>query len=414
MTATSSPAPTAEARSPTLETLDVSLAERFAANAHGPHFARLRRDAPVHFCPASAHGAYWSITRYDDIVEVEKNHRQFSSDGNVIIGDVPSDFDATRAFATSDPPVHTRERRAVAPALSPGRLVALEAEIRADIRAVLQDLPVAEPFDWVERVAVELTTRMVAVLFDFPREERRLLPYWSAVLVTSPEPGALVSTWAERDAVLQEYAMRISQLWQQRASNGGDDIISALARSPDTAAMIHDMPHLLGTVSLLAGANEASRGALAGSVVAFHQFPDEWHKLRADRHLVGNAAAELLRWQTPITHMRRTAAEDVEFHGKRIKKGERVVLWYCSGNRDERHFDAGDEFRIERPNATRHLAYGFGIHRCLGRHVAQLQVRILLEELLAHFERVELVAEPKRIASNFSAGFQQVLVRLQR
>jgi len=403
-----------EARGVALETLDISRAERFAAHTHWPYFARLRREAPVHFCPSSVHGAYWSITRYDDIVEVEKNHRQFSSDGNVIIGDVPADFDATRAFATSDPPVHTRERRAVAPALSPARLGHLETEIRADIRAVLQALPLNEPFDWVERVAIELTTRMVAALFDFPRAERHLLPYWSAVLVTSPEPGALVTTWEERDAVLQEYARRIAQLWQQRTGTTGDDIISALARSPDTETMIHDMPHLIGTVSLLAGANEASRGALSGSIVAFQQSPQEWQKLRANPELVGNAAAEILRWQTPITHMRRTATEDVEFGGKRIQKGDRVVLWYCSGNRDERLFEHGDDFRIERANATRHLAYGFGIHRCLGRHVAQLQLRILLQELLSHFERVELVAEPKRIPSNFSAGFQQVLVQATR
>ena len=202
-------------------------------------------------------------------------------------------------------------------------------------------------------------------------------------------------------------------MWRRRAMEPpGDDIISALAHNPDTAAMIDDPWHLIGTVTLVAGANEAARGALSGGVVAFHQFPAEWQKLRADPSLVPNAASEIVRWQTPILHMRRTAAEDVEFRGKRIREGDRVVMWYCSGNRDEAYFEDGDALRIDRPNARRHLAYGVGIHRCLGSNVADMQLRILWEEILKRFERIELMAEPKRTASNFSAGYDEVLVRI--
>ncbi len=399
-------------REAALATLDVSRAERFREQTHWPLFARLRRDEPLHFCPDSAHGAYWSVTHYDDIVAVEKNHRQFSSQGNVIIGDVPAEFDAP-AFATSDPPIHTRERKAVLPAMSPKRLATLETDIRSSIGSVLDGLPRNDTFDWDARVSVELTTQMVARLFDFPWADRKLLAYWSEVLVTSPEPGAIVTTWAERETILTQYRDHIMNMWRRRAADSdARDIISVLARNPDTADMTDDPAHLIGTVTLLAGANEAARGALSGSVVAFDRFPAEWEKLRANPALVGNAASEIVRWQTPISHMRRTATEDIEFRGKHIRKGDRVVMWYCSGNRDEDYFDDGDAFRIERANAKSHLAYGFGIHRCLGSHVAEMQIRILWEEILTRFDRIEVVGEPIRKASNFSAGFDALPVRI--
>lgn len=402
-----------EAQGISLTELDVSRADRFQTNTHGPFFARLRREDPVHFCPKSVHGSYWSITRYDDIVAVEKNYRQFSSAGNVIIGDVAAEFDAP-AFATADPPVHTLIRKAVTPAVSPQRLAAFEEDTRANIGAVLDGLPKGKTFDWVERVSVELTTQMVAKLFDFPFAERRLLSYWSEVWLTTPEAGAITATWAERAAIIAEYRTRILEMWGQRAiAPSSDDIISGLAHNPGTARMMDDPSHLIGTITLLAGANEAARGALSGGVVALHQFPAEWQKLRAEPSLVPNAVSEIVRWQTPISHMRRTATEDVELRGKRIRKGDRVVMWYCSGNRDESYFEDGDVLRIDRPNARSHIGYGFGIHRCLGRHVAEFQLRILWEEILKRFERIELMAEPKRKISNFSAGYDEVLVQIK-
>lgn len=403
----------ADAEVTPLADLDVSRVDRFQTNSHWPHFARLRQEDPIHFCRESAYGPYWSITKYDDILAVEVNHRQFSSDGNVIIGDVPADFDATRAFATSDPPVHTRERQAVAPALSPKRVARIEEHIRSCIRTLLDELPRHEPFDWAKRVSAELTTQMVATLFDFPWAERHRLSYWAEALVTTPAPCAITKTWAEREAIVGEYRERMLEIWRRRADGPCDDVIAALAQCPNTASMADDSGHLLGTVTLVAGANEASRGALSGSVVAFNQFPAEWDSLRANRSLVPNAAAEIVRWQTPITHMRRTASEDLEFRGKPIRKGDRVVMWYCSGNRDEAYFEDGDVLKVDRRNARRHLSFGSGIHRCLGSHVAEMQLRVLLEEVLERFTRIELVAEPKRTPSNFSASYDEVLVRVQ-
>jgi cytochrome P450 len=397
-----------EAESISLADLDVSRPQRFENNTHWPYFARLRRDAPMHFCPQSIHGPYWSITRFDDIVAVETDYRRFSSQRNVIIGDVPPEFDRTSAFATSDPPIHTCERKAVTPAVSPKRLANLEEQVRADIGLVLDGLPRNQTFNWVDKVSVELTSQMVAKLFDFPFTERHLLPHWCEVLVTTPQDAMT----PEREAIIETYRGRITELWRTRAIEPGDDVISALARSPGTATMIDDPWHMIGTVTLIAGANEAARGALSGSVVAFHEFPDEWQKLQADPSLVSNAVSEIVRWQSPILHMRRTATQDVELRGKCIRKGDRVVMWFCSGNRDETYFQDAEMLRVTRPNARRHLGYGFGIHRCLGSHVADMQLRILLEEILKRFKQIELVAEPKRLASNFSSNYEEVLVQI--
>jgi cytochrome P450 len=215
-------------------------------------------------------------------------------------------------------------------------------------------------------------------------------------------------------AILEVYRAAVIATWHARAARPpGDDVLSALAHNPDTAAMVDDPWHLVGTVTLVAGASEASRGALSGAVVALDRFPEEWARLRADPSLIPNAAAEILRWQTPISHMRRTATEDVDFRGRLIRKGDRVVLWYCSANRDEACFEDADALRVDRPNARRHVAFGAGIHRCLGSHLAEMQLRVLLEEMRGRFERVELAAEPKRKASNFSASYDEVLVRVR-
>jgi cytochrome P450 len=403
----------ADAESVSLTSLDVSEPERFRMNAHGAYFARLRREAPVHYCSASRYGPYWSITRYDDIVAVETYHRIFSSNGNVIIGDVPPEFDSAQAFITADPPVHTRERQAVAPAVSREQMRRLEERVRDAIAALLDGLPRSEAFNWVEKVSHEVTTQMIAVLFDFPWEQRHRLTHWSEAMLTTPAAGALVTSWDHREQVIEEYRSTMFALWRRRANEPRHgDILSVLAHGADGAAMIDDPARLMGLLTLMASANEAARGALSAAVVAFHEFPEEWRKLRGDRSLVENAASEIIRWQTPVSHMRRTAAEEVEFRGQRISKGDRVVVWYCSGNRDEAHFEAADELRVDRFNARGHVAFGAGIHRCLGSHVAGMQLRILLEEMLVRFESVEVVGAPRRVGSNFSSGFEEVLTRL--
>lgn len=394
-----------------LHTLDPSLPERFETDIHGPLFARLRRDCPVHLCRESAYGPYWSVTRLEDILAVEADPATWSSDGNIIIGDVPKNF-AAPAFATSDPPLHGRERRAVAPATGPARIAELTPLVRDRVEELLDALPTDAPFDWAARVSAPLTAEMVAILFDWPREERDLLPYWCEVMTATPAPGAVVETEAARQEALEAYRARLLAEWGARIrASDAADIISCLANNPATAKMIETPERFIGTVSMIAGANEAARGALSGGVVAFHRFPAEWEKLRSDPGLAERTASEIVRWQTPVLHMRRTATRDTELRGTRIRKGEKLVMWYCSGNRDEAYFADGDSFWLNRAQLNRHVGYGFGIHRCFGRHLANLELRLLWQAVAERFSRIEVVAPPLRYRSNFASGYRRLLVR---
>jgi len=397
-----------------LASLDVSAIERFRANTHGAVFARLRQQAPVHYCANSPYGPFWSITRLDDILAIEADPENFSSEGNIIIGDVSPDYEAP-AFATSDPPVHTNERRAAAASVTASRMAELEPGVRASIAEILDGLPEDVPFDWVSRVSTRITSAMIAALFVWPKNEPCRLPYWCEVTTATPCPGAIVETAEERAAIMDQYWRWLHQTWCMRAQDAPrGDMMSCLAHDPATKSMLDDPPRLMGAVTLVAGANEAARGALAGGVIAFAQFPDQWVRLKANPALVPKTVAEIVRWQTPISHMRRTATADVAFGGQLIRKGDKVVLWYCSGNRDDRCFKDADAFVIDRGNVHRHAGYGFGIHRCLGRRVADLELRVLWEEILKRFERLEVVGEPIRIASNFASGYEKVQVRAIR
>ena len=393
-----------------LDTFDVSKAAIFQQNAHGEYFRRLRQEAPVHYCPDSQFGGFWSITRFNDIVAVDSNHRQFSSQSSIVIGDAPPDFD-TPMFIAQDPPIHDVQRKAVQPAVAPSQLHELEALIRQRVSKILDALPVGERINWVDHVSKELTTQMLATLFDFPFEDRHLLPYWSDVTTTSETVGIEVDM-KHREAELMKCLAYFTKLWQQRAAEPRKfDFISLFAHDPETRNMVNNPMELMGNLMLLiVGGNDTTRNSISGGVVALNQFPGEYDKLRADPTLVPNMVSEIIRWQTPLAHMRRTALEDVEFQGHKIRKGDRVVMWYASGNRDETVIEDPDAFRIDRENARRHISFGFGIHRCMGNRVAEMQLRLLWEEILKRFDRIELVGEPERVLSNFVLGYENVPV----
>ncbi len=395
-----------------LETLDVSIAELFAHNQHGEYFRRLRQEDPVHYCPDSQFGPFWSITKYNDIIAVDSNHGAFSSAVNIVIGDQDPNF-SPPMFIAMDEPKHGVQRKTVSPAVAPARLSDIETLIRQRVCTILDSLPVGETFNWVDLVSKELTTQMLATLFDFPFEDRHLLPYWSDVATTSETVGIEVDM-AERERVLGECLEYFAKLWHQRAAEPPKfDFISLFAHNPETRDMINNPMEFLGNLILLiVGGNDTTRNSISGGVVALNQFPAEYDKLRADPSLIPNMVSEIIRFQTPLGHMRRTALKDVEIGGKTIRKGDRVVMWYVSGNRDETVIDRPDEFLIDRDRARQHLAFGFGIHRCMGNRVAEMQIRILWEEIMARFERVELVGEPVRVTSNFVMGYESVPVVL--
>lgn len=411
---------TDKARTLPLDQIDVSAPELYLRETMHPYFARLRKEDPVHYCARSAYGPYWSVTRFNDIVAVDTNHKVFSSDASV--GSFVLD-DATLNpinggislpnFLGMDPPKHDVHRMVVSPIVAPENLERLQATIRGRTQRVLDALPVGKEFDWVDRVSIELTTQMLATLLDFPFEERRKLTRWSDVVTASPGTG-VIDSWEERERELRECEACFRGLWnERRAAPPKPDLISMLAHSPAMQSLSSE--EFLGTVVLLiVGGNDTTRSSMSGSALAAHLYPQEIAKVKADRSLITSMVPEIVRWQTPIAHMRRTALQDVEFRGKQIRKGEKVVMWYLSGNRDEEVIDRPHEFIVDRPRARHHLSFGFGIHRCLGNRLAELQLRILWEEVLGRFSRVEVVGEPVRVPSNLIHGFVHLAVQLHR
>jgi len=403
-----------------LEALDVSDSRLYQQDAWRPYFERLRREDPVHFTPVSPFGPYWSMTRFEDILHVESHHEIFSSYPTIAIGDSPAG-ETIENFIAMDPPRHDQQRMTVAGVVAPRNLARLEPVIRAHAADILDGLPDGnETFDWVESVAIELTTRMLATLFDFPFADRRKLTYWSDLSIGSPETtGADEGPPAEDvQAGLQDMANTFMGLWAERAAadpSGRNDLITMLAHGPSTKDMITRPLEFLGNIMLLiVGGNDTTRNSISGGVLALNEFPGEYDKLRSDRSLIPNMVSEIIRWQTPVLHMRRTLKRDYAYQGRQLRAGDKVVMWYISGNRDEAAHDDADRLIIDRPKARHHVSFGFGVHRCMGNRLAEMQLRIVWEEIMARFRHIEVVGPEKRLKSNFIRGIRELPVRAHR
>ena len=378
-----------------------------------PWFERLRREEPVHYCANSPIEPYWSVTKYNDIMHVDTNHGIFSSDvalGGISIRDVPDGYDWP-SFIAMDQPKHSTQRKTVSPMFTPAHLDELAKLIRRRAAGVLDDLPRNETFNFVERVSIELTTQMLATLFDFPWQDRHKLTRWSDVSTALPK-GGIVASPEQRRKEMDECAACFAGLWNERVNSGPrNDLISMMAHNEATRHM--DADNLMGNIILLmVGGNDTTRNTLSGSVLAFHEHPEQYRKLRDNPALIDSMVPEVIRWQTPLAHMRRTALVDTEIGGKTIRKGDRVVMWYVSGNRDEEAIERPDEFIIDRARPRTHLSFGFGIHRCVGMRLAELQLKIVWEEMLQRFDRIEVVGEPKRVYSSFVRGIERLPVRI--
>ncbi len=403
-----------------LERLDVSDSRLYQQDAWRPYFERLRREDPVHYTPESPFGPYWSITRHRDIMQVESHHEVFSSFPTIAIGDSP-DGQYIENFIAMDPPKHDQQRMTVAPVVAPRNLARLEPVIRGHVQDILDGLPDdGEVFDWVDRVSIELTTRMLATLFDFPFEDRRKLTYWSDLSIGSPETTGMDEGFSAEEVQtgLTDMANTFMGLWTERAAadpNGRSDLITMLAHGEDTRDMVNRPLEFLGNIMLLiVGGNDTTRNSISGGVLALNQFPEEYDKLRANPSVIPNMVSEIIRWQTPVLHMRRTLKKDYEHGGKRMKAGEKVVLWYISANRDEEMHENADRLIIDRPNARQHVSFGFGVHRCMGNRLAEMQLRIVWEEIMKRFRFIEVTGPEKRLKSNFIRGIREMPVRLHR
>jgi cytochrome P450 len=398
-----------------LDKVDPADSELFETDTLWGYFERLRKEDPVHYCADSVDGAYWSITKYEDIVYVEKNPEIFSSEPAIVIPDPDPDFPLKAGFISMDGPRHDAHRKVVQPVSSPRNLKKLEPVIRERAIEILDGLPQGETFDWVDRVSIELTTGMLATMFDFPWEDRRKLTFWSDMTTIGDDQLAEMGKPPEyREESLRDCLAVFTQLWRDRAGKKTESL--DFVTSMTNAESMRDLAPLeyLGTLILLiVGGNDTTRNSISGGVLALNENPVQYEKLRADLSLIPNMVDEMIRWQTPLAYMRRTATRDTELRGKTIKEGDRVAMWYVSGNRDETAIDRANEFMIDRPNAKQHLSFGLGRHFCMGSRLAEMQLRILWEEVMKRYRMVEVVGEPVRIKSSFVKGFAELPVRLQ-
>ena len=397
-----------------IDAVDVSDPSLYETDSWRPIFARLRSEAPVHYCADSPFGPYWSITRFEDIMAVDSNHQSFSSIGGVSIGDRKPDFEAPN-FISMDPPKHDAQRMSVTPAVAPMQLQKMEPLIRERVCQLLDDLPERTPFNWVDRVSVELTTQMLATLFDFPFEERRKLTAWSDLATSSEAVGGALPD-EERRAGMFEMLNEFKQLWEERRLRDPEehpDFITLMANDPRMQAM-DDMEFMGNLILLIIGGNDTTRNSISGGVLGLSKTDGSFGQLLSDPSLVPGFVPEVIRWQTPLAHMRRVATEDVELQGQSIKAGDKVVMWYISGNRDESVINDPETLTVGRSQPRRHLSFGFGIHRCLGNRLAEMQLKVLWEEILKRFKAIDVVKPEVRVRSNFIHGISELEVEVSR
>ena len=396
--------------------VDVSANALYVEDSWREPFAKLRAEMPVSWCPESPFGAYWSVVTHGLIQEVELHPEVWSSRwdlGNITIAEAVNG-EGFPNFIAQDPPIHTAQRKVIAPAFSPSQMLKLVAQVREQTRRLFDGLPVGESFDWVERVSIPQTLGMLCILFDMPFDEWRDIKRWS-------DWASGVSADNLNDDYRAEFLVQMTgmlarfdrELEDRRGKPPSDDLLSRMVHS-DAMGHMEPMERIANIALLIVGGNDTTRNSMSALIEAFDRYPEQLARLRADPSLIPNAAQEIVRWQSPVTHMRRTALADTELSGQAIAKGEKIVMWYISANRDEAVFKDAEQFDVGRDNARRHLGFGHGIHRCVGAKLAEAQLACVIEEVVNRGITVVPQGAPTRLASPFLHGFTAMPVQMLR
>ncbi|HEX4849139.1 MAG TPA: cytochrome P450 [Novosphingobium sp.] len=394
--------------------VDLSDAALYTEDRWREPFAHLRGEAPVSWREESPYGGYWSVVGHELIQAVELDPVTYSSQiGNITIADGVAGQEFPN-FIAMDPPRHTEQRRVVAAAFTPSQMALREKQVRARTRELFDALPVGETFDWVDRVSVPVTIAMLAIVLDFPWDERMNLRKWSD-MASNVSPEVMTEDYAAQFfAEMGLMLARFDELLEaRRTQEPADDLLSRMIHS-EAMGNLTPLERIANIALLIVGGNDTTRNSISGFVEALHKYPGELERLRADPSLIPNAAQEIIRWQSPVTHMRRTMTRDVELAGQQLKAGEKIVLWYLAANRDESVFADAERFDVGRENARRHLGFGHGIHRCVGARLAEIQLCTVIEEIVERGWRIVPQGAPTRLASPFLHGFTAMPVRIDR
>jgi cytochrome P450 len=400
-----------------------------------PHaiFTQFRREEPVAWCPEPWNGpGFWSITKYDDIHAISKLPQIFSSDarlGGITLPDPVmiatrqgmtleqlmqrdskfEQFEGGRSMIMMDPPEHVQHRRMVAPGFTPQRLDALTPKIRARARDILDGLRNETEYEFISKVAAELPVQMLAELFGVPQEDRHKLFQWSNIIIGGDDPDIAISREHVNQAFM-DLAVYAMGLYAARKENPGDDLITMLVNTQVGGEPMSIADYLSAFILLVVAGNETTRNSISGGTLALSQFPAEKKKLLDDPSLIPGAVDEIIRWVHPVIYMRRTALEDYTLRGVTIKKGDKLALWYMSGNRDEEKWPDPFTFNVTR-NGPRHLSFGYGQHLCIGWRLAEIQLTVLLEEMLARFPDIEVIGGITKMRTNFLNSIKTMQVR---
>jgi cytochrome P450 len=401
------------------ERWDVSRSDIYAQDCWQGIFAEMRREAPVNHVASSPYGPFWNVASAQAIRHVEANPQLFSSSfeqGGIALGEPPhsgvEDFDLPM-FIAMDGAEHAKRRRTVAPAFSPAKVADMALAIRQHTGAVLDRLPLATRFDWVENVSIELTSGALARVLGVPWADRRLLAWWSD-WASDIELTLADELFARRRAMIREMAGYFGQIWLGRVgSPPSDDLISMMMHSDSLSKMSPE--EFMGNLTLLVvGGSDTTRNSMSGIIEALERFPDQRALFETDAAVIPNAVHEAIRFVTPFAHMRRTALQDCELFGQQVRAGDKLALWYISANHDEAVFADPDRLDLTRANARHHLSFGHGVHRCIGARLAELQLRILLEEMHERRLRPRVCGRVERVRGNFAHGFRRLEVELER